>query len=161
MPENSNLQWNYYRGGLQLYRVRNCLSTACRAYKFPEAASFNIALSRLKSATNRFSRMFSFSNSLNRFACSKRNPPYSLRQRINVCSAVPITLAISPRLFPLASRTYASRNFTIICSVEYRFLAITSPLPNGFYEFNIWTTLRGSGQSGARSYSASLRIRRD
>ena len=33
-----------------------------------EAASFNIALSRLKSATNRFNRTLSFSNFLNSLA---------------------------------------------------------------------------------------------
>ena len=33
----------------------------------------------------------------------------------------------------------------MICSGLNRFLTIISPLPNGFYEFNIWTTFRGSG----------------
>ena len=61
------------------------LPTPCRAYKFPDATSFKIALSRLKSATKRFNLVFSFSNPLNRLAWSIRNPPYSLRQRINVC----------------------------------------------------------------------------
>jgi hypothetical protein len=42
--------------------------------------SFNTSLSRLRSATRRFSFAFSCSNSFNRFAWSICNPPYSLRQ---------------------------------------------------------------------------------
>ena len=52
-----------------------------RAQKFPEATSLRIMSSRAWSATSFFSREFSRSSSLSRFAWSSRNPPYSFRQR--------------------------------------------------------------------------------
>ena len=62
---------------------RTCSTAAPlrRAQKFPGAASFRMALSKDRSATSFFSRAFSCSSSLSRFAWSIRRPPYSLRQR--------------------------------------------------------------------------------
>jgi len=48
-----------------------------RAQKFPDAASFRIALSSSASAKRRLSLPFSFSSSFRRFAWSIRRPPYS------------------------------------------------------------------------------------
>jgi hypothetical protein len=52
-----------------------------RAQKFPDAASLRIALSSSASAKSRFSREFSFSRSLSRFAWSIRSPPNFFFQR--------------------------------------------------------------------------------
>ena len=52
-----------------------------RAQKFPEAASFRMALSSACSPTSFLSRAFSFSSSFRRRAWSTFMPPYSLRQR--------------------------------------------------------------------------------
>ena len=103
------------------------LPTPCRAYKFPDATSFKIALSRLKSATKRFNLVFSFSNPLNRLAWSIRYPPYSLRQRINVCSQIPSFFAASIWVRPLVSSISASRSFTMICSGLNRCRGIIPP----------------------------------
>lgn len=46
------------------------LPTSFGAYKFPEAISFKTCFSSERSATSRLSRMFSFSRSFIRFACS-------------------------------------------------------------------------------------------
>ena len=46
----------------------NCLPAPFGAYKFPEAISFRTCFSRDKSATSRFSRVFSFSMSFIRRA---------------------------------------------------------------------------------------------
>jgi hypothetical protein len=48
----------------------DCLPAPFGAYKFPEAISFNTCFSRERSETNRLRRVFSFSKSFNRLACS-------------------------------------------------------------------------------------------
>src|ERR1700757_3120728 len=64
--------------------------------------SFNTSLSRLSSATNRFSFAFSCSNSFRRFAWSTCNPPYSLRQRKYVCSTISASLHACAVVLPFA-----------------------------------------------------------
>src|SRR5271155_599743 len=63
-----------------------------RAQKFGRAASRRIALSSSASASRRFRRAFSCSNSFHRLAWSTFRPPYSFRQRKYVWSVIPITL---------------------------------------------------------------------
>jgi len=64
--------------------IFNRLTSFRRAQKFPDAASFKIALSGSDSASSFLNRPFSFSTAFRRFAWSIRKPPYSLRQRISV-----------------------------------------------------------------------------
>lgn len=52
-----------------------------RAYKFPEVATFKLALSSSASADSRFWRLFSFSNPFSRLAWSRCRPPHSFCQR--------------------------------------------------------------------------------
>ena len=52
-----------------------------RAYKFPEAKSFNIELSNERFAVKGLSLLFSFSSALKGFAWPVLNPPYSFLQR--------------------------------------------------------------------------------
>ena len=67
-----------FAGAQGRLRTCNALPAPGGAQKFPLAASDRIAFSRLKSATTRRNRAFSFSSSL---SCSVPIPPYSLRQR--------------------------------------------------------------------------------
>jgi len=46
----------------------HCPALPDRAYKFPEAKSFNTALSKERSATSLFSLLFSFSRAFNLLA---------------------------------------------------------------------------------------------
>ena len=61
--------------------VLHALAAIGRAQKFPSAASFRICLSSARSATVQFSRAFSCSSLLSRFARSRLSPPYSRRHR--------------------------------------------------------------------------------
>ena len=67
-----------FAGAQGRLRMCNALPAPGGAQKFPLAASDRIAFSRLKSATTRRNRAFSFSSPL---SCSVPIPPYSLRQR--------------------------------------------------------------------------------
>ena len=80
-------------------------------------------------ATSFFSRMFSRSSSLSRFAWSRRKPPYAFRQRSYVCSLIPRFLHVSGVRTPRPSSTSACRSFVMICSVLYRFRGILPPVP--------------------------------
>lgn len=51
------------------------------AQKFPEAASFRISFSSVRTETARRSRAFSASRSFSRLTWSPLRPPYSCRQR--------------------------------------------------------------------------------
>src|ERR1035438_9593122 len=68
-----------FRQPVLLPRTLHRATTPLRAYKFPEATSFSTCFSSDSSATNRFSREFSFSRSFSRLACSSFGPPYRLR----------------------------------------------------------------------------------
>src|SRR5271156_3917226 len=72
--------------------------------------SFNTSLSRLSSATNRFSSAFSCSSSLSRFAWSTCIPTYSLRQRKYVCSTISASLHAWAVAFPFAIATSICRS---------------------------------------------------
>src|SRR6201987_5967301 len=82
--------------------------------------SFNTILSRLSSATNRFSFAFSCSSSLSRFAWSTCIPPYSLRQRKYVCSTISASLHACAVVFPFAIATSICRSRFTTCSARYR-----------------------------------------
>ena len=71
-----------------------------RAQKFPDAASFRMALSNSASASSFLSLAFSFSSCFIRFAWSMRKPPYSFRQRISVCFVTPIYFAANSCVLP-------------------------------------------------------------
>jgi hypothetical protein len=68
-------------GAEHLSDVLDRLSPLGRSQYVPEAASLRIALAGSALAGSRFSRPFSFSNSLRRLAWSSFIPPYSFRQR--------------------------------------------------------------------------------
>jgi len=63
--------------GLELIlQLFDGFASTCRAYQFPPATSFSMALARACSATSFFSRAFSCSSSLSRLASLPFMPPY-------------------------------------------------------------------------------------
>src|SRR5215510_6944372 len=70
-----------FRQPIRFLRLLHRTTSPLGAYQFPCATSRNTCFSKESSATSRFSRPFSFSNSFSLFACSSFSPPYSLRQR--------------------------------------------------------------------------------
>ena len=59
-----------FRESVLLPNPFDCLPAPFGAYKFPEAISFKTCFSRERSETKRLSRVFSFSRSFSRLACS-------------------------------------------------------------------------------------------
>ena len=98
------------------------LTFAGRAYHFPSAISLRIALSKVRSATARLSRAFSFSSSRSLLSASFLTPPQSLFQRCQVATLTPSARQTSPTFFPAASIPPASRSFLLISSGVCRFL---------------------------------------
>ena len=98
-----------------------------RAQKFSEATSFRIMLSSAWSATSFFSCVFSYSSAFRRFAWSRRNPPYSFRQRWYVYLLTPSFLQTWGVRRPRPNSTSAWRNLVTICSVLYRLRGILPP----------------------------------
>ncbi len=70
-----------FGGPMGLLDMVHTASAALGAYQFPSAASFKISLSKVRSATACFRRLFSCSRSFSRRAWSTLRPPYSRRQR--------------------------------------------------------------------------------
>ncbi len=73
---------------LAMLDVLDRLPSPRRAQKFPFKASCKMSLSNVKSPTTFFSRRFTSSSCLRRFASSDFIPPYWFRQRYNVCSLI-------------------------------------------------------------------------
>lgn len=64
-----------------LHQMGDGVPAVSRAQTFPRLRSFNIEMSRARSATIRFSLAFSCSNVLSRIASSSFNAPYFVRHR--------------------------------------------------------------------------------
>ena len=73
-------------------------------------------MSKVRSATIRFSRPFSSRSRLSSLASSAFIPPYWLRHRATVASDTSNALPTSAALAPAATNRSASRSFRTICS---------------------------------------------
>ena len=118
-----------------------------RAYKFPAATSCRICFSSESSATSRLSLAFSCSSALGRFARTSFRPPYSFRQRLNVCSLMPAYRHACGVVLPLAITTSTWRSSVIICSALYLLVGIPALLP-AILSHSRWYKNPRSGQFG-------------
>src|SRR5215468_1131299 len=115
-------------------------------HHFFSATSWSICLSSASSATRRFSRAFSASNSLSLLASSCLRPPYWLRQRCRVCSLTPRRWQTWARLSPWARSASACRNLAMTSSGVCRFMDRLLA-PQGLRDSHTtWTTFWGAGQ---------------
>src|SRR5262249_23397017 len=114
-------------------------------HHFFSATSWSICLSSASSATRRFSRAFSASNSLSLLASSCLRPPYWLRQRCRVCSLTPRRWQTWARLSPWARSASACRNLAMTSSGVCRFMDRLLA-PQGLRDSHTtWTTFWGAG----------------
>src|SRR5581483_1259133 len=118
-----------------------------RGHHFPDANSFNIALSSSASASSFLRRAFSFSSSLRRLASSAFMPPYWLRQRFQVDSAMARWRRTSARSLPALSMRSPSRSLRTTCSGVWRCRFTVVILPSlGLDSHSRWTAIRGPRQ---------------
>ena len=99
-----------------------------RAQKFPEAASFRMALSRACSATSFFNRAFSFSNSFSPLAWGHTKTAVFPALPVIGLLGDPQRLADLSHPLPIvANSTSAWRSLWMTCSGVKRFRLITAP----------------------------------
>jgi hypothetical protein len=122
-------------------RVLHLLPSNPRAHHFFAAISFMTSISRSRSATSRFSRVFSASRAFRRFASGTSIAPNRLRQVYSVASLTPCRFATSGN-----GALSASRRIFTICSSVNLLLRIAPPSPEGMLSRFSWSENRQAGQ---------------
>src|SRR5690606_39139225 len=137
--------------------LHRCTSPV-RGQKFPSASSLSIALSSSASARSFFSRAFSPSSSLSRFASLAFMPPYWATQRCQVDSAICRCRQTSSSSVPPARSLWPSASLRMIwsgvCRRRLIMGAVLLPHLGATDSHNTWTTTRGSAHWGMTSHKA-------
>ena len=97
------------------FQLFDCCTLPGRAHQFPSEMCFSILLSRVKSATISFSRLFSSCSCFRRFASSHFITPDWFRHQWNVASLTSNVCSTTASSLPAFKIASASRSFRTIC----------------------------------------------